>query len=620
MRVKTKLTLGLAFLFTVIVILSAISINYLISLNVRSQALLEVNYRALENVHGLEASLNEIRNSFEPIEDSRVRLEKIEYRLNPALESFQKHLKEQQLTLTEEGEAELVNEIAIKFEALKNFLKVTRTKDYYFEKLIPLIQDLNEQINKVYLLNQQSIYKRNQRARATAEKVVYSVIGIVILCIVVAFSFLLRFPRLMADPVEKLTEAIEKIKQGDYSTRVNIATQDEFGALGHTFNNMMERLEAFEKVNLEKVMLEKQRIDHLITKISEGIIGLDADFNILFINPFALKALGMNPEINYVGRSASELSLNNEMISSILNDLIEYTRSGKRYTRNKLVKGTLKEKPAYFVRKVVTTQSEMDGERQPNSYILMLKNITEYKELDEARTNFIATVSHELKTPIASIKMSLKLLQDERLSVLTTEQEELVEDVEWEVSRLLNITQELLNANEVESGRIQLHPGWISVDEILEEAIDGVITLAEDRKITISKKVESNFPPIFADGNKITWVLINFLTNGIKYTPVGSEIELQAYREKNDLILSVRDEGEGIPEDQRDKIFDRYYRIPGSKGKGTGLGLSISKEIVSQMNGKIGVESTLGEGSLFYLRLHDIFEEKASLQHNSGDN
>lgn len=609
MKVKTKLTLGLAFLFAVIVVLSTISINYLVKQNLRNAALAEVNFKSLEHVHGLEYSLDEIRNSFAPVEDSRVRLRTLDYRLNPAIASFKNHLRKQQMVLTEEGQAQLVKEISVKFEALQSYIKVTRTKDYYFEKLIPLIQNLDEEISKVYLLNQQSIISRNQMATATAQQILYTVIGIIALCLIVALTFLIRFPQLMAEPVEKMNTAIERIKEGDYSTRVEIDTQDEFGQLGSTFNKMVERLEAYERVNLEKVIQEKSRIESLINKISEGIIGLDSEFNIIFINPFMEKALLFKKDVNYVGKNARDLSINNEMFASVISDLVEYSNSKKRYTRNKLIKGSMNDKPAYFVRKVVF--SYLPGESKTFSgYILMLKNITEYKELAEARNNFIATVSHELKTPIASIKMSLKLLRDKRLSELSEDQSELVDDIEWEAGRLLNITQELLNANEVESGAIQLHPEWSDPDELVEEAIDGVITLADDRSIGLDKKIEENLPKIHVDHNKLIWILINFLTNGIKYAPVGSTLEIKVFKKDNTITFSVKDEGEGIPEDQQQRIFDRYYRLPGSGGGGTGLGLSISKEIAQQMNGKIGVESLPGEGALFYIILQDVFEEK----------
>ncbi|MGB0178291.1 MAG: sensor histidine kinase, partial [Owenweeksia sp.] len=242
----------------------------------------------------------------------------------------------------------------------------------------------------------------------------------------------------------------------------------------------------------------------------------------------------------------------------------------------------------------------------------MLKNITEYKELDQAKTNFIATVSHELKTPISAIKMSLRLLKDQRLGKLEEEQEEMVESIEWETNRLLNITQELLNATELEGGSIKLNLETVSPEDIVEEAIDSVITLAEDREIAIRKEMGTNLPKLLVDEDKVTWVLVNFLTNSIKYSPVGSRVDIKVVNDPDYIEFSVTDQGSGIAPEHQKRIFDRYYRIPGSGGKGTGLGLSISKELIGKMGGKIGMESKPGKGSRFYFRLFESSVDEVS--------
>ncbi len=609
MKVKTKIMLGLVFLFSVIVILSIISIHYLNVLTVQSQKLLKDDYRSLENVHGMMISLNELRSSFEPVSDSRVSISKVQYKIDHAVFEFEEYLKKQKLSIGEEAEEKIVNSIAVDFEMLRGFIKVTRTKDYYFEKLLPLMDQIDDKINQVYTLNRQTIEHQNEMAKATAQQVIYTVAGIVSFCILVAFAFMVGFPRIVAEPVEKLATAINKIKNGDYNARVEINSKDEFGELGMAFNKMSKRLAEYEKLNVSKLMTEKKRIETMIRKLSEGIIGLDSEFKILFINPFARDLLGLK-EQKVLGKSAADLVFANDMFQLAIDDLLEYAKTDKRYTRNKLIKGQMKGKPAYFIRKVILTYSKKEGEEVLDGYVLMLKNITEYKEKDEARTNFIATVSHELKTPLASIKMSLKLLRDVRLSQLTKDQEELVDDVEGEANRLLNITQELLNANELESGKIQLHPENVRAKEIVAEAIDSVLTLAEDRNVTITESISPEIPILYVDEDKTTWVLINFLTNAIKYSPKGSEVKVEAFMENDNLIFNVTDQGRGIAPEEQSKIFERFYRIKGSDGKGTGLGLSISKEIVNQMGGHLGVHSEEGKGSTFYIKLQSPFATK----------
>ncbi len=603
--------LGLVFLFSVIVILSVISIHYLNILTVQNQKLLKDDYRSLENVHGMMISLNEIRSSFEPVKASRVSISKVQHKIDRAVYDFEEYLKKQKLSIGEEAEERIVNSISVDFEMLVGFIKVTRTKDYYFEKLIPLMDQIDNKINQVYTLNRKTIEHQNEMAKATAQQVIYTVAGIVSFCIIVAFAFMLGFPRIVAEPVEKLATAINKIKNGDYNARVEINSRDEFGELGMAFNKMSKRLAEYEKLNVDKLMTEKKRIETMIRKLSEGIIGLDSNFNILFINPFARDLLGLKDQ-KVIGKPAADFVFANDIFQLAIDDLLEYAKSSKRYTRNKLIKGKMKGKPAYFIRKVILTYSKKEGEEVLDGYVLMLKNITEYKEKDEARTNFIATVSHELKTPISSIKMSLKLLRDVRLSQLTKDQEELVDDVEGEANRLLNITQELLNANELESGKIQLHLENVRAREIVAEAIDSVLTLAEDREVTITENIAPDIPMLHVDEDKTTWVLINFLTNAIKYSPKGSDVKIDALVENENLIFKVSDQGRGIAPEEQTKIFERYYRIQGSDGKGTGLGLNISKEIITQMGGNIGVHSEEGKGSSFFIKLQSPFAGKVS--------
>ncbi|MAN04112.1 MAG: hypothetical protein CMI36_10720 [Owenweeksia sp.] len=605
MKVKTKITLGLVFLFSVIVVLGIITIHYLNLLTNQNQNLLRENYQSLEYTHELLNSLNDIRNSFEPDDNSRVTLNKVDFKLQSSIARFEESLEKQRGVSKEEGEIQLVNEVQNEFEALKEYLEVTRTKDYYFEKLLPVLEDLSLNIDQIYRLNEQTINHRTQMAEATADRVIYTVAGIIVFCILIAFSFMVRFPSYVAEPVDKFSTAIDKMSQGDYSARVDIDTRDEFGKLGLAFNDMASRMDEFERLNLSKLMTEKKRMETMIQKISEGIIGLDAEFNVLFINPFAKKLLGISRQ-KIKGLSAKDLSLQNPIFQNTIQDLLESSiTSDRRYTRNKLIKGNLDNKTAYFIRKVIITYADSDDDHELNGYIIMLKNITEYKEMDQAKTNFIATVSHELKTPISAIKMSLRLLKDQRLGRLEEEQEEMVESIEWETNRLLNITQELLNATEMEGGEIKLNLEPTRPEDIVEEAIDSVITLAEDRNVIIEKEVDSNLPNILVDEDKVTWVLVNFLTNSIKYSPVGSRVDIKVTYDQEFIEFSVKDQGTGIPEEHQKRIFDRYYRIPGSGGKGTGLGLSISKELINKMGGKIGLESNPGKGARFYFRLFE---------------
>ena len=220
-----------------------------------------------------------------------------------------------------------------------------------------------------------------------------------------------------------------------------------------------------------------------------------------------------------------------------------------------------------------------------------------------AKTNFISTISHELKTPLAASDFSLKLLEDERVSKLTTEQKELIANLKEDNLRMLKILSELLNMSQVEAGRIQLNLEKVNPAEVIEQAIHAVSANAKEKQISIINLSDKMLPAVTADADKTTWVLNNFLTNAIKYSYTNSSVEVNATVQNGSVIFSVKDFGSGIEKAYLPRLFERYFQVPGTKEKGTGLGLAISKEFTEAQNGKIWVETEIGKGSQFNFQL-----------------
>jgi signal transduction histidine kinase len=242
--------------------------------------------------------------------------------------------------------------------------------------------------------------------------------------------------------------------------------------------------------------------------------------------------------------------------------------------------------------------------KQLIGHFILLRNVTEFKEMDFAKTNFIATVSHEFKTPISSIKLSLQLLENEGIGKLNEEQKNLVESIKDDANRLLKITGELLNMTQVESGNIQLSILPSDAKEILLYAINATKTQAEQKQIRFELNCPDNISKVHADSEKTAWVLTNLISNAIRYSYDNSTIYLSIKQDADQVQISVKDTGQGIAPQYRDKIFDRYFRVPGTKKEGTGLGLSISKEFIEAQGGQISVDSEFGAGSTFTLILN----------------
>ncbi len=360
---------------------------------------------------------------------------------------------------------------------------------------------------------------------------------------------------------------------------------DEFGDLANAFNIMAGKLDEYESSNLAKIKFEKSRIETIINQMRDGIIGLDEKRNILFLNAVSEKLLGLK-EAEIIGQYAPDIALKNDLMRTLLLDDPE----------KKDLKIFADDKESYFSKDVldVTNNKEIIGQ------VIVLRNITLFHELNEAKTNFIATVSHELKTPISSIKMSAQLLTDLRVGALSEEQQELIRSITDDADRLLKITGELLNMSQVETGNIQLKLQPADPAKIVDQAIQAVAFQAQQKGIRIQSSVAEDLPLIQADVEKTSWVLINFLTNAIKFSPDQSGVEISAYRSKDKVEFLVADHGRGIDEKYLPRIFERYFKVPGTHDRnGTGLGLSISKEFIEAQGGRIWVSSQLGAGSRF---------------------
>lgn len=231
------------------------------------------------------------------------------------------------------------------------------------------------------------------------------------------------------------------------------------------------------------------------------------------------------------------------------------------------------------------------------------KDIALFKKLDETRTNFIANIMHELKTPVSSIKMCIQLLKDSRIGNMNSQQLKLLNFISDDSERLLTLASELLNHTQIQNGRMLLNPIPASPKAIVTYAIKGVKFPAAQKRVAIQVKVPTSLPQVLADIEKTSWVLVNFLLNALRYSS-GKKIVIHLYQDNDRVNFSVQDFGKGIEERYRDRLFERHFQISADGYKiGSGLGLAISKEIIDAQHGEVRVESVQGEGSIFSFSL-----------------
>ncbi|MBB6004427.1 ATP-binding protein [Arcicella rosea] len=558
MKIKAKLQLGLFFLFSVIVLLGGMGTYYLNQLQADSSKILKDNIESLEYVQGME----EILNTWSSVDTAKHK-------------SFEVLLEKQAHNVTEVGELEATQNLR---KAYFEFKK--DSSETHFTKL-------NQALFNIAELNQQGIVRKNDLALKTAENASNYLKMVAIVCMLLTFTFIVNFPSYIANPIKELTKGIQAITNKNYEQRLHFSSEDEFGELASAFNSMAEKLNEYEHSNLAKILFEKSRIEAIINNLNDAVIGLDEQNKILFVNIVAIKMLNVKSE-DLIGKYAPDVALYNDLLRTLLNEK-ENSKEMKIYAD---------ERESYFTKETLTVESN----EKILGKVILLKNITRFHELDEAKTNFIATISHELKTPISAIKMSLKLLENEKVGILNPEQSQLLENIKSDSQRLLNITGELLDLTQVESGKISLNLQAVAPQNIIEYATSAIQFQAQQQNIEIEIQLSDKLPQVQADAEKSAWILVNLLTNAIRYSPENSKIIVSAIRQNGTVVFSVQDFGKGIAKEYLEKIFDKYFQTPDSQ-KGTGLGLAIARQFIEAQNGQIWVESEIGKGSTFYFSL-----------------
>lgn len=566
LKIKTKLTTGIGLLFAMIVLLGALAVKNISDMSSDTQNILADNYNSLLYSRRMLDALERIKT--DPV----------------ARAEFEKHMELQKKNITEVNENVATAHLVTQYESMfRNMNDST-------------IQRVRVALSDVISLNMATIYRKSQVAEHTADRALLWICILSVACILIALAFLVRLPHSIATPIRKLTGGIMEIANHNYEKRLDLSQYQEFSEVATSFNRMAERLTEYRKSTLADIIQGKKYIEAIVNSITEPIIGLDRNRSILFANGEALTILNLKRE-HVIGKSAAELALKNDLLRRLVRELIqpdEKKEPLKIYADNKESFFQAKYIPIHVV-------DETETDNQYAGDVILLKNITEFKELDSAKTTFISTISHELKTPISAIMMSLKLLEDKRVGNMNDEQKALSQSIKESSDRLLEITGELLKMTQVETGKLQLIPKITKPIELIDYAIKANRVQAERFGCHIEVEYPDKIAKLFVDSEKIAWVLTNLLSNAIHYTPEHGRIVIGARQEEKKVEIFVRDFGKGIDSRYHQSIFDRYFRVPGTKVQGSGLGLAISKDFVEAHGGTIRVNSEIGKGSTFII-------------------
>lgn len=605
--IKSKITIGVAFLFSVIVILSILGIVFVNQLTEKSKGTLKENYYSVDYAMNMINHLNEIQalirarlNEKSIVLDNTVIVSNIE-------KSFKADMDKEANNITEIGEGQKAKELFLLFNDYIFEIRKSGIVDY--KKVNERYSAVLNKVLEIYKINMDAIKFKTDKLQRTADDITLYMTLVSIVSILLTVSFIFKFPSSIVEPIKELTEKIKSISERKYNQRLEVKSADELGELAAEFNNMAERLEIYEEKQVDQLLFEQKRLETVVQNIEDGILFIDESKKIVLANKTILKITGLKEE-EILNNYLPGVSAKNDLVKELFK--ISVSRLAGERGEISPLRITIEGKEYFFnveIEEIITYSKSWKKDTFIGTLIL-LRNITAYQERDKAKTNLLATVSHELKTPLSSINLSLKLLDDKRMGELNDEQKEIINSLKQQSSRLSKVIKELLDYSQIETGNIRLNFTHVKPDMILDISATALMMQISEKKIDLQTNIEENLPEISVDIEKIVFVFINLLNNAIRYTQNNGEIVIDIRKISNDIEFSIKDFGPGISDDDSQKLFQRFSQVGNKHKQGWGLGLAISKEFITAQNGKIWVESELGKGSKFIFTIPYLSDQQ----------
>lgn len=441
-------------------------------------------------------------------------------------------------------------------------------------------------------INEKQMLQANQEARRkAADSIRLLLIAMVSSVIVFIFTYT-RLGRSLIHPIRRLTHSIRDLRSREFDHLLPVQSRDELGELTNEFNRMAQELRSFYRETDRKLIELNQVIRALLTTLPYPLFILDEHDRISRMNPAAESLM-------------ANLGAGTHLPQQVKRRLLDVARAGTDYRMDDLKQALLfriNEQETYFLPRIFPVILE-DGTFSGRA--VMLVDVTRFRWLDEVKTDLLATLSHEIKTPLTGIRLVLHLLLEQRTGKLSSSQEELVVTGCNECERLLKTLKSILDLARMESGQDQLDLGPVSPAQLAQDAYDRFLELFDQASLNLELDIAPDLPEVSVDSTRISLVLTNFLSNALKYSFPGTQVELRAQQLSEEFVrFSVTNHGPGLSDLEQAKVFDKFYRSEKQSIRdGVGLGLSIARQVVQAHDGRIGVKSEINGQTEFFCDL-----------------
>ncbi|WP_083842939.1 HAMP domain-containing sensor histidine kinase [Schlesneria paludicola] len=464
---------------------------------------------------------------------------------------------------------------------------------------------IKQQADDILQLNQREMKQASHAAsQAASTSLIYLSVG---LAAAECLAGLLAWHAIRSTlrPIQAVTQAVMGIRAGNLDQVVPVFSRDELGQLAEAFNVMARHLRDYRQSQTAHLLRAQRTGQATIDSFPDAVLVIDADARVEMANPVARRLFGVAPKTPE--QPASGIWQPPDALRQPLEEALLGQRDYLPESFDRIVLLGESGWERAFLPRIMTIR---DTQGHTLGAAVLLQDVTRLRLLDQMKSNLVATASHELKTPLTSVRLAVHLLLEESTGPLTSKQIELLLDARENSERLLSMVNNLLDLARLEQGRPQLDVQMASPASLLRDAADAVRVRAQDKSVTLIVDVPGVLPEVAVDTSRMGHALSNLLDNALTYTDSGGTISLSAELVGRDIILSVKDTGSGIPPEYVPHVFEKFFRVPGqSRGSGTGLGLAIVNEIVTAHGGTVSCESQPGIGTAFHIRLPTVVDD-----------
>jgi len=462
---------------------------------------------------------------------------------------------------------------------------------------------------------QRQIDSENHEADQTIMRLESAIVLLTVLSTVLALGLGLFVSGWISRSLQRIKKGAEYIANGDFSRPLTVESKDDLGQLAVAFNSMAERL----KEAYRRQAIAQQRDEAMLTSMGEGLIAIDGEGKIAFINHVALELLSLPNEESAVGKPVHQVYnlYGNEGKADKPLPPEQRPSYLAMHTGEGLVGLYVLVKPDQTKHILNITANPVKLNDEVIGAITVMRDVTKEKEVDRMKTEFISLASHQLRTPLSAIKWFSEMLVSGDVGQLQPDQLDFAHNIADSTERMIDLVNALLNISRIESGRIMVDPKPTDLKELVNGIINDLKGKTAEKQQNMIISVHDDLPKINLDPRLIGQVYMNLLTNAIKYTPKGGEISVFISRKDDDIISQVTDNGYGIPKEQQDRVFQKFFRAANAvkvETDGTGLGLYLIKAIVESSGGKIWFKSEEGKGTTFWFSM-----PVSGMKHKEGE-